>query len=69
MKTEQCDSDEIEYCDICGRECDVVHNIKIYTKEKEIQNIVNVLESYGEKIVDEVIKKIYENRRLKCKNV
>lgn len=39
---------------------------KIYTKETNIQNIVNVLESYGEKFVDEVIKQIYEKRRLKC---
>jgi hypothetical protein len=36
METEQCDIIEIEYCDICGRECNGVHNIKIYTKEKEI---------------------------------
>jgi hypothetical protein len=60
---------ETEQCDICGRKCDGVHSNKINTKEKEIQKIVNVLESYGEKVVDEVIKKIYENRRLKCKNL
>ena len=60
---------ELEYCDYCGRKCDRVHSIKINNREKEIQNITKVLESYGEKVVDEIIKKIYENRRLKCKNV
>jgi hypothetical protein len=60
---------ELEYCDYCGRKCDGVHSIKINNKEKEIQNITKVLESYGEKVVDEIIKRIYENRRLKCERV
>jgi len=54
---------EIEQCDICGRECDGVHNNKIINKEKEIQKITKILESYGEKMVDEIIKQIYKNRR------
>ena len=58
-----------EYCEICGRKCDGVHNNKIISKEKEIQKITNLLESYGEKMVDEIIKQIYENRRLKCEKV
>ena len=56
---------ETEQCDICGRKCDGVHNGKIYDKEKQIHHIVNILESYGEKFVDEVIKQIGENRRIK----
>jgi hypothetical protein len=40
---------EIEHCDICGRKCDGVHSSKINNKEKEIQKITNMLESYGEK--------------------
>jgi len=60
---------EEEYCDNCGRKCDGVHSIKKNNKEKEIKKIVNMLESYGEKMVDEIIKQIYENRRLKCEKV
>lgn len=60
---------EQEYCDYCGRKCDGVHSIKLNNKEKEIQNIVKVLESYSEKVIDKVIKQIYENRRLKYKKV
>lgn len=64
---------EIEYCDICETNCDGVHSNKINNKEKEkqiqIQKITLMLESYGEKIVDEIIKQIYENRRLKCEKV
>jgi hypothetical protein len=53
---------DIEECDICERKCDGVHSNKIISKEKEIQKITNMLESYGEKMVDEIIKQIYENR-------
>jgi hypothetical protein len=60
---------EIEYCDICGRKCDGVHSNKINNKLKEIKQLVNVLESYDEEMVDEIIKQIYINRRLKCKKV
>jgi hypothetical protein len=60
---------EQEYCDYCGRNCDGVHSTNLNKKEKEIQNIVKMLESYSEKVIDEVIKQIYENRRLKCKKV
>ena len=56
---------DTELCDVCGRKCDGVHNNKITSKEKEIQKIVNMIESYGEKMVDEIIKKINENRREK----
>ena len=55
----------IEECDICGRKCDGVHSNKIISKEKEIQKITKMLESYDEIMVDEIIKKIYENRRLR----
>lgn len=55
---------ELEHCDICGRKCDGVHSSKI-NKEKEIQKITNMLESYGEKMVDQIIKQIYENRRFR----
>lgn len=55
-----------EECDICGRKCDGVHSNKLISKEKEMQKIINILESYGELMVDEIIKQIYENRRLKC---
>ncbi len=58
---------EIEYCDICGRKCHGVHSNKINNKEKEIKKLVNVLESYDEEMVDEIIKQIYINRRLKYK--
>ena len=60
---------EQEYWDYCGRKCDGVHSIKINNKEKKIQKITKVLESYSEKVVDEIIKQIYENRRLKCGKV
>ena len=55
-----------EYCDICGRKCDEVHSNKINIATKEIQKIVKILESHNETFVDEIIKQIYENRRLKC---
>ena len=55
---------EEEQCNICGRECDGVHSNKIYNKEKEIQKIVILLESYGEKVIDEIITQIYKNRNL-----
>ena len=58
-----------EECDICGRKCDGVHSNKIISKEKEIQRITKLLESYGEKMVDEIISQIYKNRRLKCEKV
>jgi F0F1-type ATP synthase delta subunit len=60
---------DIESCDICGRKCDGVHSNKIISKEKEIQQITKILESHDEKMVDEIIKRIYENRRLKCEKV
>ena len=65
---------EIEYCDICGRKCDGVHSNKINNKEKEIQKMViqkmvNVIMSYDENMVDEIITRVCEIRRLKCKNV
>lgn len=60
---------EIEYCDSCGRKCDGVHSIKINNYENNIQKMVNVLQSYDDNIVDEIIKRIHENRRLKSKNV
>lgn len=60
---------EQEYCDYCGTKCDGVHSIKPNNKEKEIQNIVKMLESYSEKVIDEIIKQIYEKRHLKCKKV
>jgi hypothetical protein len=59
------DINDIEECDICGRKCDGVHSNKIISKEKEIKKIANMLESYGEKMIDEIIKQIYENRRNK----
>jgi hypothetical protein len=58
-----------ECCDICGRKCDGVHSIKINNKEKIIQKMTKILESYDEKVVDEIIKQIYENQRLKCAKV
>lgn len=60
---------EIEYCDICGRKCCGVHSNKINNKEKEIKKFVNVLESYDEAMVDEIIKQIYINRWLKSKKM
>jgi hypothetical protein len=60
---------DIDSCDICGRKCDGVHSNKIISKEKEIQRITKLLESYGEKMVDEIISQIYENRHLKCEKV
>jgi hypothetical protein len=60
---------EFEHCDICGRKCDGVHSNKIHNTKKEILKIVNVIESYDEKVVDEIIKQIYLNRRLKCDKV
>lgn len=57
-----------ESCDICGRNCDGVHSGKINSTEKLVKSIVTMLESYGEIMVDEIIKQIYENRRAKCKN-
>ena len=60
---------DIESCYICGRKCDGVHSIKIISKEKEIQQITKILESHDEKMVDEIIKRIYEYRRLKCEKV
>lgn len=59
----------IDECDICGRKCDGVHSNKIISKEREIQKITNMLESYGETMVDEIIKQIYENRRLRYEKV
>jgi hypothetical protein len=31
--------------------------------------MVKIIESYGEKVVDEIIKQIYNNRHLKCEKV
>jgi hypothetical protein len=59
---------ESEYCDICGRECDGVHKVDNKKSVNEIERITNMLESYGEKTVDEVIRRIYENRRKREKN-
>ena len=60
---------ETEYCDKCGRNCDGVHsNIhsnKVNNAETEIQKMVKIIESYGEKVVDEIIKQIYNNRNLR----
>lgn len=57
---------ETEYCNICGRMCDEVHSINPNKKEKDMQkNIITMLESYNEKVVDEIIAQIYENRRLR----
>lgn len=53
---------EFEHCDICGRSCDGVHKDKTNDKNKLIENIVNILMSYDANIIDEVIKRIYENR-------
>jgi len=53
---------EVEQCDICGRKCDGVHSIKINNEEKIIDKLVTMLMSYDKKIVDEVIRKIYEKR-------
>lgn len=61
----------METCGLCEK-CDCKHckHInKISRIEKEIQNIVSVLESYEDKIIDEVIKRVYERRALKRKNV
>lgn len=62
---------EQEYCDYCGRKCDGVHSIKVNNKEKVIQKslLYKVLEIEGcsEKVIDEIIKQIYENQHLKCK--
>jgi hypothetical protein len=60
---------ELDYCNICERKCDGVHTNKINNKEKEIKKIANMLESYGEKMVDEIIKQIYENRHSKSKKI
>jgi hypothetical protein len=57
--------DDIEHCDICGRKCDGVHNTKINNEEKKIQQIVNILISHNENIVNEVIKRVSEIQRLK----
>lgn len=56
---------EVEYCDICGRKCDGVHSNKMINEETQIKKIVKTLESYGEKMVDDIIKQIYKNRELK----
>ena len=60
---------ETEYCDKCGRNCDGVHSNKVNNAETEIQKMVKIIESYGEKVVDEIIKQIYNNRHLKCEKV
>ena len=39
-----------------GSECDGIHGNKINNKEKEIQQIVKILETYDETMVDEIIK-------------
>lgn len=62
---------EQEYCDYCGRKCDGVHSIKVNNKEKVIPKSllykVLEIEGFSEKVIDEIIKQIYENQRLKCK--
>ena len=50
---------ETEYCDKCGRNCDGVHSNKVNNAETEIQKMVKIIESYGEKVADEIIKQIY----------
>ncbi len=55
----------MEECDICGRKCDGVHRVRANNKEIEIQKMVNVLSSYDEATVDEVIRRIYEKRNVK----
>lgn len=59
---------EKECCDVCGRNCDGVHNNKICGAEKEIRKIVKILESYNEVVVDEIIKQIYERRQWRKQN-
>ncbi len=56
-------NDGIDYCDICGRECEGVHSSS--KKNDQIQRLVKLLERRGEIVCDAVIKQIYENRRLK----
>lgn len=53
---------QTEYCDICGRECDGVHSNKIYNEDKIIQQLVNVIISQKENIINEVIKRVDEYR-------
>lgn len=60
---------ETEYCNICGKKCYGVHSNKINNNKKEIQKIVNILMSYDENMVNEIIKQIYEIRRVKGENV
>lgn len=55
----------MEECDICGRNCDGVHRVRANNKEIEIQKMVNVLSSYDEATVDEIIRRIYEKRNVK----
>ena len=56
---------EVEECDICGRKCDGTHRVRANNKEIEIQKMVNVLWSYDEATVDEIIRRIYEKRNVK----
>jgi len=37
--------------------------------EKVVKQMVSILESHGENVVDEIIKQIYENRRVKSEKV
>lgn len=57
---------ETEYCDICDRKCDGAHNgKKINTEEKQIQQIVNMLLSYNDNIIDKIIKRVNEIKQTK----
>lgn len=55
----------MDYCDICGRKCDGVHNNKKSNSKKEIEKIVTIIESHGEEIVDKVVERLLENKRLR----
>jgi len=61
---------DTEYCDSCGRVCDGVHSINNNKDEKHIQNIVKILLSQKENILDEILKRVIEHINLKkiCNN-
>ena len=68
-ENEECDEEEwdVEYCDVCGRECDGVHSKKDKKEieKKEIQKLVKILLSKDEKLVNESIKQYHELRMKK----
>jgi len=65
------DSDDSqEYCEKCGEIYNEGYNIRTNNKdnkETEIKKIVSILKSYGDDMVDEIIKQIYEIRRVNVK--